>query len=239
MKRLFVLLLTFAMLLSIASCKKDSPTNKNNNTSPNASSADGTSVVKLPDVVTGSIVFKNLGVVSFELYPNMAPQSALNFIYLANIGHYNGIIVDRLQKDFVIQAGTYEKGYVRREVKDYTIKGEFEANGVENKLTFTKGAIAWALTGSDYDSAHTEFCIYPYTESTWDLQGKYAVFGYVTDGFDVLDKINKRKVSKGRPSKDILITSVTIDPVDQKGFTEDYKFPEPNFLNVKDKSDKK
>ena len=239
-KRIVCLLLCILMIAAFAACKDndvDSGKKPGNN-----SSEQGYTASALPGVVKGSITFKKYGTVTFELYPKTAPESALNFIYLANSGHFNGVIVDRLQKDFVIQAGKYESGYLERKTDfDYTIKGEFAANGIENPLTFVKGTMAWVLSGEDYNSASTEFAIYTDATTCYDLNGKYAAFGSVIgeDSFKVLKKINKQKTYSQKPVEEIMITSVVIDPVDLNGFEPTYKFPEPNFIKADAKKDNK
>lgn len=67
-----------------------------------------------------------------------------------------------------------------------SIKGEFTANGVANPLSHTRGAISMART-SVYDSASSQFFIV-HADSTF-LDGKYAAFGYVTEGMDVVDDV--------------------------------------------------
>ena len=67
-----------------------------------------------------------------------------------------------------------------------TIKGEFSANGVENSLSHTRGAISMARSQA-YDSASSQFFIC-HADSTF-LDGQYACFGYVTDGMDVVDAV--------------------------------------------------
>ena len=67
-----------------------------------------------------------------------------------------------------------------------TIKGEFSENGVENKLSHTRGAVSMARS-SDPDSASSQFFIVQ-QDSTY-LDGQYACFGYVTKGMDVVDEI--------------------------------------------------
>lgn len=69
---------------------------------------------------------------------------------------------------------------------EQTIKGEFSANGVENDLSHTRGAISMARS-EDYDSASSQFFIV-HEDSTF-LDGGYAAFGYVTEGMDVVDAI--------------------------------------------------
>ena len=232
MKRIIVLFMAVMMLASFAACTKKADT-ANSSSAQNGSSQKNASDVKLPDIVTGSIVLTDLGTLTFELYPNIAPQSALNFIYLAKSGHFNGVIVDRIVKDFCIQAGRYESGFTERKTEqDYTIKGEFSDNGFENNLAMTNGAIAWVTEGDSKDSAHTEFAIYPYASTSWDMAGKAAVFGYITgdESFKILDKINSRKTYQEKPKKEIMIAAVTIDPVTQEGFSADFEFPLPDFI---------
>ena len=69
---------------------------------------------------------------------------------------------------------------------DETIKGEFSANGVENNLSHTRGAISMARA-QNYDSASSQFFIV-HEDSTF-LDGQYACFGYVTEGIEVVDAI--------------------------------------------------
>ena len=238
MKRFIAFFLCMLMLFAFAACNKDEEAGNKTNNEP--TQAEKNDAIVLPDVVKGSITFKDYGMVNFEIYPNLARQSCLNFIYLVNSGHYNGVIVDRLVKGFVIQAGQYQSGFVPRNTEfEYTIKGEFEKNGVENNLSFIKGTMAWVLKGDDMNSAHTEFAIYTDSTTCWDLQGKYAAFGMITgeDSFKVLKKINKQKTYAERPSEEITITSVTLEPIAQEGFAKDFEFPEPNFIMVESKSD--
>lgn len=233
MKKIIALLLALLMLASFAACTKKADT-ANSGSAQNGSTDKSTDNTKLPDIVTGSIVFKDYGTVTFEIYPNAAPQSALNFIYLAKSGHFNGVIVDRISKDFCIQAGKYESGFIERKTEqDYTIKGEFSDNGVENNLSMLNGAICWGTEAGEPDSANCEFAIYPDAATSWDLAGKAAVFGYVTgdDSFKVLTKINKQKTYQEKPKEEIMIAAVTIDPVSQSGFEPDFEFPMPNFIS--------
>ena len=72
---------------------------------------------------------------------------------------------------------------------DETIKGEFSANGVENNLSHTRGAISMARNSVSMDSASSQFFIVQ-SDSTF-LDGQYACFGYVTSGMDIVDQICK------------------------------------------------
>ena len=69
---------------------------------------------------------------------------------------------------------------------DQTIEGEFSQNGHDNKLSHKKGAVSMARS-QDYNSASSQFFIV-HEDSTF-LDGQYAVFGYVTEGMDIVDEI--------------------------------------------------
>lgn len=236
MKRIISLLLCLVMLFAFTACKdKDTDTGADGNNGSGSTTKTGYDVRSLPAVVKGSMVFLDIGTVTFEIYPQLAPESALNFIYLVNSGHYNGVIVDRLVKDFVIQAGNYQSGFVPRNTEfEYSIKGEFKENGIENNISFIAGTMAWVYTGTDYNSASKEFAIYTDSTTCWDLNGKYAAFGIVTgkDSKEVLAKINKRKTYAEKPKKEIMIASVTLEPLDLEGFDTTYEFPLPTFIKA-------
>jgi peptidyl-prolyl cis-trans isomerase B (cyclophilin B) len=90
----------------------------------------------------------------------------------------------------------------------WTIKGEFSSNGVKNDLKHVRGVISMART-SVPDSAGSQFFIIhkdaPY------LDGQYAAFGMLTDGFDVLDEIaGTRTDYSDKPLEDQVMESVTV-----------------------------
>lgn len=129
------------------------------------------------------ISVKDYGEMTVELDRAAAPNTCANFVSLVKQGFYDGLIFHRIIKGFMIQGGAGEiKG---REV-GYTIKGEFESNGIENHLAHTRGVISMART-SVKDSASSQFFICH--KDAPHLDGDYAAFGKLMDGFDVLDKI--------------------------------------------------
>lgn len=206
-----ILILCTAMLFTMASCKND------------AAPSESADKNNLPDVVTGTIVFKDYGTMKFEVYPNLARESSLNFIYLANQKFYDGIVVHRLIEDFVIQAGAYTTGYQEKKFDNpYNIIGEFSKNGIENTIKHEKGVLSWARANA-FNSASTQFFICTGDESVVHLDNEYAAFGRITEGFDVIDAINIQAVdANNMPLEEIMIESVTID--------SDYDFPEPDFI---------
>ena len=111
-----------------------------------------------------------------------APITCENFEKLVSEGFYDGLSFHRVIKDFMAQGGdplgTGEGG------ADEEIKGEFSENGVENNIKHVRGTISMARA-SDPDSASSQFFIC-YGDCT-SLDGKYAAFGQVTEGMDVID----------------------------------------------------
>ena len=131
-----------------------------------------------------AITVRDYGTITVELDADAAPITVQNFLDLADSGFYDGLIFHRIMEGFMIQGGDPEGTGMGG--SDKTIKGEFSANGVENPLSHTRGAISMARS-SAMDSASSQFFIVQ-KDSTF-LDGQYACFGYVTDGMDVVDAI--------------------------------------------------
>lgn len=138
----------------------------------------------ITDPVTAVITMEDGGVMTFELYPQKAPITVENFRRLAAEGFFNGLTFHRVVRGFVIQGGSADNTCTCP--TDFTIKGEFRENGVDTGLTHIRGAISMARD-DDYDSAGTQFFIVH--EDAHRLDGKYAAFGQMLSGFDVLDRI--------------------------------------------------
>lgn len=143
---------------------------------------------KKDDLLSGNhhavIDVKDYGVIKVELNADEAPITVTNFVKLAKDGFYDGLTFHRIINGFMIQGGDPEGNGTGG--SDETIKGEFSANGVDNVLKHTRGAISMARS-QDYDSASSQFFIMHETNAS--LDGQYAVFGYVYEGMDVVDKI--------------------------------------------------
>lgn len=131
-----------------------------------------------------AITVRDYGTITVELDANAAPITVQNFLDLADSGFYDGLTFHRIMEGFMIQGGDPEGTGMGG--SDKTIKGEFSANGVENPLSHTRGAISMARS-SAMDSASSQFFIVQ-KDSTF-LDGQYACFGYVTNGMDVVDAI--------------------------------------------------
>lgn len=124
------------------------------------------------------------GSIGLELYPDIAPISTENFLKLAREGFYNGVTFHRVVPGFVIQGG--DPTGTGMGGPGYTIKGEFEANGVKNDLKHTRGVLSMARA-ADYNSAGSQFFIM--VDDAPHLDGQYAAFGKVTSGMECVDKI--------------------------------------------------
>ncbi len=130
------------------------------------------------------IEMENGGTMTLELYPEIAPITVENFVKLAKKGFYNGLIFHRVIAGFMIQGGDPQGTGMGG--PGYQIKGEFAANGVKNPLKHGRGVISMARSQHP-DSAGSQFFIMH--ANAPHLDGQYAAFGKLTDGFDVLDRI--------------------------------------------------
>ena len=130
------------------------------------------------------IVVQDYGTIKVELDADQAPITVQNFIDLTNSGFYDGLTFHRIIEGFMIQGGDPNGDGTGG--SGHTIRGEFTQNGVNNTLSHTRGAISMARS-SAMNSASSQFFIV-HEDSTY-LDGSYAVFGYVTEGMDVVDAI--------------------------------------------------
>lgn len=130
------------------------------------------------------IVVKNYGTIVLELDADVAPITVENFANLVNEGFYNGLTFHRIISGFMIQGGDPLGNGTGGSSK--TIKGEFASNGVKNSISHVRGTISMARSSMP-NSASSQFFIV-HQDSTF-LDGKYAAFGTVTSGMEVVDKI--------------------------------------------------
>lgn len=127
---------------------------------------------------------KSGGKMTFELFPEKAPITVKNFVRLAEEGFYNGLTFHRVVKDYVIQGGSEDNTCLCP--TDFTVIGEFAENGYDTGLTHARGALSMARD-DDFNSAGTQFFVVH--QNAHQLDGKYAAFGILMEGEDVLDRI--------------------------------------------------
>lgn len=167
-----------------------------------------------------TIEMQDGGIITCELYPDIAPQSVYNFISLANAGFYNGLIFHRVIPGFMIQGGCPDGTGMGG--PGYCIKGEFKSNGFNNDLRHTRGVLSMARTMIP-DSAGSQFFIMH--KDSPHLDGEYAAFGMVIEGMDVVDAIasTPRNMMTNKPKKDQRMVKVRVD-------TKGMDYPEPEKL---------
>ncbi len=171
MKKLFVLML---LLFLLAGCSKVT--------------IEKSDKKLLKGFINVEMSVKDYGKINLKLNADVAPITVTNFVNLVNEGFYNNLTFHRIIKDFMIQGGDpLHNGTGGSKNK---IKGEFKDNGVNNNISHKKGVISMARS-SDYDSASSQFFIV--TKDSTFLDGKYAAFGVVTSGLDVVLKISDVK----------------------------------------------
>ena len=140
------------------------------------------------------------GVIVFELFDDDAPETVANFKKLAADGFYDGLTFHRVIKDFMIQGGCPEgtgtggPGY------------QFDDEINDHKIV--RGALAMANAGPNTNGS--QFFIVTTDAAPW-LDGKHTVFGEVTGGMEVVDKIeNVPTHGADRPVEPILIASIEL-----------------------------
>ena len=157
-----------------------------------------------------AMYIEGYGSVVMELYPDIAPNTVNNFISLIKSGFYDNNSFHRLMPGFVLQGGDPEGTGTGG--PGYTIKGEFSDNGFENDLKHEKGIISMARS-SDNDSAGSQFFIM--LDKSDFLDGKYAAFGKVIDGFDIVEDIEKNEIvadkDTGKLNKNIILKKALVD----------------------------
>ncbi len=122
--------------------------------------------------------------IAVERGADRALITVTNFVNLAKEGFYDGLTFHRIKQGFMMQGGDPEGSGNGGSGKK--IKGEFAQNGVDNPLSHVRGAISMARSKAA-DSASSQFFIVH--EASTYLDGQYAVFGYVTEGMDIVDDI--------------------------------------------------
>ena len=147
------------------------------------------------------------GVFTVELYPEVAKNTVDNFISLVRKGFYDGVVFHRVIKGFMLQGGDPDGTGMGG--PGYGIKGEFRGNGVENNLAHDRGVISMARSRHP-DSAGSQFFLMH--QKSPHLDGQYAAFGKMTEGFEELDRIaNLPTNGQDRPLEEQKIATMTVD----------------------------
>jgi cyclophilin family peptidyl-prolyl cis-trans isomerase len=140
------------------------------------------------------------GAIELELYPNEAPKTVENFLKLARDGFYDGVIFHRVIPDFMIQGG--DPTGTGTGGPGYEFEDEF------NQHRVVRGALAMANAGPNTNGS--QFFIVTAEATPW-LDGKHTVFGQVTSGMDVVDRIcEAERDDNDRPASPVAIERVEL-----------------------------
>ena len=149
-----------------------------------------------------TIDVEGFGIMKIELHPDVAPNTVNNFIHAIEEGYYDGLTFHRIIEGFMIQGG-------RGPYHGCTIRGEFDSNDFENPLKHERGVISMARANHPNSGGRQFFIVH---EDSPHLNGNYAAFGRLVEGFDVLDAIAKVTTDGGdAPLETIIITRVSVE----------------------------
>mgnify|MGYP000876474491 FL=1 len=152
----------------------------------------------------------NHGVIVLDLNAEKAPKTVANFLAYVEAGHYDNTVFHRVIKNFMVQCGGFEPGMNQKPCQA-PIENE-AANGLKNK----RGTIAMART-SDPHSATAQFFINVVDNDFLDFKSPmsqgwgYCVFGEVSEGMDVVDKIRAVKTGNKGFHQDVPVDDVIIE----------------------------
>ena len=152
----------------------------------------------------------NHGVIMLDLNAEKAPKTVANFLAYVEAGHYDNTVFHRVIKNFMIQCGGFEPG-MKQKPCSASIENE-AANGLKNK----RGSIAMARTG-DPHSATAQFFINTVDNDFLDFKSPsgqgwgYCVFGEVSEGLDIVDKIRAVRTGNKGGHQDVPVDDVIIE----------------------------
>jgi len=136
------------------------------------------------------------GVIEFETYPDEAPKTVARIVELVKKGFYNGLRFHRAEPNFLIQVGDPTSRNVA--MQEWWGRGgsgkTIGASEITKKRRHIRGAVAMAYPGTDPRNADCQF--YIVLKARPELDAKYAVFGKVITGLDVIDQIRRSDVLK-------------------------------------------
>ena len=209
MKKIFKVLFVVIMIFICSGCKKeqidllgiDFKTEKNTVSLDKYDTTNPLVAMEIDDY----------GAIVMELYPDKAPNTVNNFISLVKKGFYDNNTFHRLVPGFVLQGGDPEGTGTGG--PGYTIKGEFKNNGFSQNDLLHEEKIVSMARSQDKDSAGSQFFIM--LGKTEYLDGDYAAFGKVIDGYDIIKTIENEELvqdeTTGKLKKNLTIKKALVD----------------------------
>ena len=150
--------------------------------------------------MSNATLHTNHGPIEIELFDDDAPKTVDNFVKLARDGFYDGVTFHRVIPDFMIQGG--DPTGTGMGGPGYTFEDEFNDHKV------VRGALAMANAGPNTNGS--QFFVVTAEATPW-LDGKHTVFGQVTQGMDVVDKISSVDTdSNDKPREPVVIERVEL-----------------------------
>jgi cyclophilin family peptidyl-prolyl cis-trans isomerase len=231
------IIILLAISLTLYSCndvgKKKPSGKKEKSSSEEYNKNDGRSQSKLKltfkidtAVVTHQAVIKtDLGIIKISLYGQDAPKTVDNFTGLAKKGYYNGVLFHRIAKNFLVQTGDantkskskkQEWGMGGKSIYGKEFNDELNNLAPSYKNGYTPGTVAMANRGPNTNTSQFFICL----EDAGSLKHQWTIFGKVTEGMDVVEKISNMEIipgpydpDDGIPVKPIRIISVSINKI--------------------------
>ncbi len=165
------------------------------------------------ETITGKFVLEDDKEISFELYPELAPETVARFVTCAKDGFYNNTIFHRVIEGFVAQGGGImmeKEELVEKDPSAYEpLPGEFLANGLFNSMAHKRGVLSFART-DDLNGGGTQFFIVH--QDALHLDGYYAAFGTITEGMEIVDEICASETDENDvPVEPIIVKEVIIN----------------------------
>lgn len=155
------------------------------------------------------------GTILLELFESDAPKTVANFIGLAREGYFNGVIVHRISKGFVIQTGdSTGTGRGGKSIYGGTFADELNPETPSYKTGYVRGTLAMANRGPNTNTSQFFIVL---ADAPW-LPKNYTIFGRVSQGMEVVDSIAAAPITPGmgptdgKPVEDITLTKVTVQP---------------------------
>jgi cyclophilin family peptidyl-prolyl cis-trans isomerase len=175
--------------------------------SPETQASNQKQLVNLAVDFKGAVIKTNFGDIAVKFYAEASPIAVNNFLNLAKDGFYNGTKFHRVIKDFMIQGGDPNS-----KDSDWSNDGQggpgYQFQDEINQHKLVKGSLAMANSGPNTNGS--QFFIVT-ASSTPHLDGKHTNFGYVTNGLDVVEKIEKVAVNENdHPTEDVIINSIEL-----------------------------
>lgn len=175
-----------------------------------------------PEVTHYALLKTTMGKIRIQLFGKDAPKTVENFISLAKSGYYNGVLIHRVAKNFLIQTGDGNTKYKSKKAEwgfggkssfGKEFNDEINPKSTTFKMGYRKGTVAMANRGLNTNTSQFFICL----DEAINLEPRWTIFGRVVEGIDVVERISNVDViastidpDDGIPVKPIKILSVSI-----------------------------